>query len=70
MLLKVEAYHDGDFWCARTIGHDIFTQGATMDELIQNIKEAVTLHFEDAPTLPEILLLSELSLAYAAPTPS
>ena len=47
MLLKVEAYHDGDFWCARAIGHDIFTQGATMDELIQNIKEAVTLHFED-----------------------
>ena len=47
MLLKVEAYHDGDFWCARAIGQDIFTQGATMDELIQNIKEAVTLHFED-----------------------
>jgi len=41
-----------------------------MDELIQNIKEAVTIHFEDAPMLPEILLLSELSLAYGALTPS
>jgi predicted RNase H-like HicB family nuclease len=70
MLLKIDAYHDGEFWCARAIGQDIFTQGATMDELIQNIKEAVTLHFEDSSTLPEILLLSELNLEYATPTPS
>lgn len=70
MLLKIEAYHDGEFWCARAIGQDIFTQGLTMDELIENIKEAVALHFEDLPRLPEILLLSELSLDYAALTPS
>lgn len=70
MLLKIEAYHDGEYWCARAIGQDIFTQGLTMDELIQNIKEAVTLHFEDTPILPEILLLSELSLDHAALTPS
>ena len=45
MLVKIEAYHDGDFWCARGIGEDIFTQGETFDELIENIKEAVALHF-------------------------
>jgi predicted RNase H-like HicB family nuclease len=56
MLLKIEAYHDGEFWCARAVGEDIFTQGQTMDELIENIKEAVALHYADADLLPEVLL--------------
>lgn len=47
MLVKIEAYHDGEFWCARGIGEDIFTQSETFDELIENIKEAVTLHFDE-----------------------
>ncbi len=47
MLVKIETYFDGEFWCARGIGEDIFTQGATLDELFQNIKEAVALHFGD-----------------------
>ncbi len=46
MLVKIEAYHDGEFWCARGVSEDIFTQGETLDELIENIKEAVELHFE------------------------
>ena len=62
MLLKIEAYHDGEFWCARGIGEDIFTQGETLDELLQNIKEAVALHFEGILPAPEILLLSEVKL--------
>ena len=48
MLVRIEAYHDGEFWCARGIGEDIFTQGETFDELIENIKEAVALHFEES----------------------
>ncbi|MBI2297774.1 MAG: type II toxin-antitoxin system HicB family antitoxin [Armatimonadetes bacterium] len=66
MLLKVEAYNDGEFWCARAIGEDIFTQGRTLDELAANLREAVELHYEDAPELPEVLLLSELKVARAA----
>ena len=27
MLVKVEAYFDGEHWCAKAIGHDIYTQG-------------------------------------------
>ncbi|HWX38355.1 MAG TPA: hypothetical protein VNY09_03885 [Candidatus Sulfotelmatobacter sp.] len=46
MLVKIEVYNDGESWCARGIGEDIFTQGQTVDELCANIKEAVTLHFE------------------------
>jgi len=47
MLVKFELYNDGEWWCARGIGVDIFTQGETLDELMENIKEAVEVHFED-----------------------
>ena len=45
MLVKIETYFDGEFWCARGLGEDIFTQGRTLDELYENIKEATALHF-------------------------
>jgi predicted RNase H-like HicB family nuclease len=70
MLVKIEAYHDGEYWCARGIGEDIFTQGKTFDELIENIKEAVALHFEDNKSLPDVLLLSEVKLSDAASSTS
>ena len=46
MLVKIEVYNDGEAWCARGIGQDIFTQGQTVDELYKNIREAVALHFD------------------------
>jgi predicted RNase H-like HicB family nuclease len=45
MVINMETYFDGEFWCARGIGEDIFTQGKTLDELYQNIKEAVSAHY-------------------------
>jgi hypothetical protein len=67
MLVKIEVYQDGDTWCARGIGEDIFTQGQTADELFENIKEAVALHFENGAGTPEIdiLVVSELKLPHA-----
>ncbi|MGP8328766.1 MAG: hypothetical protein ACT6FF_00395 [Methanosarcinaceae archaeon] len=65
MLVKFETYFDGEFWCARGIGDDIFTQGKTLDKLMENIKEAVALHFEEALNLNqviEILTLSEMEV--------
>ena len=64
MLVKVEVYNDGETWCARGIGQDIFTQGRTVDELFENIKEAVALHFENGSQIPDvdILVVSELKL--------
>ena len=50
MLVKIEVYNDGESWCARGIGEDIFAQGQTVDELYSNIKEAVALHFENGPS--------------------
>jgi predicted RNase H-like HicB family nuclease len=67
MLVKIEVYNDGEFWCARGIGEDIFTQGKTVDELYANIKEAVALHFENGskPTDIDILIVSEMKLSHA-----
>jgi hypothetical protein len=67
MLVKMEVYEDGDVWCARGIGEDIFTQAETVDQLFDNIREAVALHFEDADPTPaiDILVVSELKLDHA-----
>ena len=65
MLVKVEAYYDGEFWCGRGVGEDMFTQGKTLDELMENIKEAASLHFEDQLKLGEslhVLILSEMEV--------
>ncbi len=67
MLVKMEVYNDGDFWCARGIGEDVFTQGKTVDELYKNIREAMTLHFEGRvpATDIDILVVSELKPVHA-----
>lgn len=65
MLVKIEQYFDGEKWCARGLGHDIFTQGDTLDELFQNIKEAVAVHFGETKEPITILTLSEVHLADA-----
>ena len=62
MVVKVEAYHDGRSWCARGIRADLFTQGKTLDELLKNLREAASLHFEDKLKRNEsltLLLISE-----------
>ena len=61
MLVKLEAYHDGEFWCARGIGQSVYTQGANLDELMDNIREAVSLHLQevlDAEGEVSILVMS------------
>lgn len=67
MLVKIEVYQDGQMWCARGMGEDIFTQAETADSLFQNIREAVDVHFEGrTPTTPiDILIVSELKLDHA-----
>ena len=65
MLVKFEVYNDGEYWCARGIGEDIFTQGKSLDELINNIKEVVGVHFAELLEKGvhiKILSLSELEV--------
>jgi predicted RNase H-like HicB family nuclease len=46
-LVKFEVCKDGKWWGARALGHGIFTQARTLDQLYRNIKEAAHLHFEE-----------------------
>jgi len=68
MLVKIETYFDSEFWCARGIGEDIFTQGKSLDELQKNIKEAVATHYGDVAEAITILTLSEVKLPDAKAT--
>lgn len=71
MLVKFEVYNDGEDWCARGIGVGIFTQGITLDELTENIKEASSLHFEnilEAGKELKILSISEFEVQPLAKT--
>ncbi len=64
-IVKVEIYNDGEYWCARGLDADVFTQGKTLDELMENIREATELHFEDSLARGErlqVLLLSEMEV--------
>ncbi len=62
MLVKMEIYFDGEYWCARGIGEDIFTQGKSLDELMENIKEAVEVHFGDVKEEIKIITISEMEI--------
>ena len=69
MLIKIDTYFDGEFWCAKGVNEDIFTQGETYDELLKNIREAVSLHFEDElkkGKTAEILVMSEMEVSCVA----
>ena len=65
MLVKIETYFDGEFWCGRGIGEDIFTQGETLDDLYRNIQEAVSVHYGEIAEPITILTLSEVKLVNA-----
>ena len=47
MRVKLEAYHDGEYWCARGVGVSVFIQGDTFEALLENAQEALALHFND-----------------------
>ena len=56
MIFFVKESPEGGYE-ARALGHSIFTQAGTMDELKLNIREAVRCHFDDGAPLPAIRLV-------------
>jgi hypothetical protein len=46
LIFEVRDADEGGY-CARALGHSIFTEAETWDELRANVLEAVSLHFED-----------------------
>ena len=56
LIFEVRDAEEGGFF-ARALGHAIFTDADTWDELRANILEAVSLHFEDSPEHPRLVQL-------------
>jgi predicted RNase H-like HicB family nuclease len=52
IIFLVEDSPDGGY-TARALGQSVFTQGVTLEELRQNVREAVNCHFDEgaAPRL-------------------
>jgi hypothetical protein len=55
IIFSVQESPEGGYE-ARALGHSIFTQADTMDELKQNVREAVRCHF-DAGEVPRVIRL-------------
>ena len=55
-IFEVRDAEEGGY-CARALGHSIFTEGDTWDELRANVLEAVSVHFEDSSVQPRIVQL-------------
>lgn len=46
LIFEVRDAEEGGY-CARALGHSIFTQAETWDDLRENVLEAVSLHFDE-----------------------
>jgi predicted RNase H-like HicB family nuclease len=56
LIFEVRDAEEGGYY-ARALGHAIFTQADTWEELRTNVVEATSLHFEDAITHPRVIQL-------------
>jgi predicted RNase H-like HicB family nuclease len=54
LIFEIRDAEEGGFF-ARALGHSIFTQAESWDELRRNVLEAVSLHFEEATTRPRLV---------------
>ena len=58
LIFLVEEDTDGGF-TAKALGENIFTQGETMNELKEMIKDAVECHFDTPEQMPKMINLME-----------
>ena len=56
LIFEIRDADEGGYF-ARALGHSIFTEAESWEELRKNILEAVSLHFEDEPVKPRIVQL-------------
>jgi predicted RNase H-like HicB family nuclease len=54
LIFEIRDAEEGGFY-ARALGHAIFTQAETWDELRANVLEAVAVHFEDSTSRPRLV---------------
>jgi predicted RNase H-like HicB family nuclease len=56
LIFEVREAEEGGY-TARALGHSIFTEAETWEELRGNVLEAASLHFEDATERPKLVQL-------------
>ncbi len=56
LIFEVRDAEEGGY-CARALGHAIFTQAETWEELRSNVLEATSLHFEGESEAPRVVQL-------------
>jgi hypothetical protein len=56
LIFEVREAEEGGY-TARALGHAIFTEGDTWEQLRDNVREAASLHFEDAAIRPKLIQL-------------
>jgi predicted RNase H-like HicB family nuclease len=56
LVFQIEEDPDGGY-TAKAVGASIFTEADTLDQLRDNIRDAVTCHFEKAEDRPKIIRL-------------
>jgi len=56
LIFEVRDAQEGGY-CAHALGHGIFTEAETWDELRANVLEAISVHFEDGPVHPRLVQL-------------
>ena len=56
LISEVRDAGEGGFF-ARALGHAVFMEAETWDELRTNVREAVTLHFEEESVRPRLIQL-------------
>jgi hypothetical protein len=56
VIFEIRDAEEGGYY-ARSLGHSIFTEAGTWEELRDNVLEAVSLHFEDDAVRPRLIQL-------------
>lgn len=56
IIFEVHEASEGGY-IARALGHSIFTEGDTLEELRQNVKEAADCYFDETMEAPRIIRL-------------
>ncbi len=67
IIFLVEEDPEGGY-NAQALGHSIFTEGDTLDEVKKNIFDALRCHYDDEEQIPKIVrlhLVKEEVLSYA-----
>lgn len=57
LVFLVEHALEGGF-TARALGHSIFTEADTLEQLREHVKEAVSIHFDTPDEIPQLIRLA------------